>query len=422
MDLLEREPQWQRVNETIKGVAAGEGAIVLVSGEAGIGKTSFVKAIAKSFQPPARVLWGACDPLFTPRPLGPIYDIAMGGFPHLLDRLNAGADWLATAAELHKILMESQAPTLLVFEDIHWADEATLDLVKYLGRRIQQTKTLLILTYREDEAGSKRLLRSVLGDLPPQCTTRLPLGALSEEAVGILALKMNRPASGIYEVTRGNPFFVTEVLRNDTSDLPATVRDAVLARLTHLPAPARDLLELASIIPGAAEGWLLEETAQPAPAALDACIEGGFLVPSGETLTFHHELVRLAIEESLAMGRKKELHRSVLQSAASATRRGDCAGEAGPSRGGSRRREQGARIRAASGPAGQPARRPPGSDPLLPGCPAIPSLAQARRAGATAGRILLRKLPDRANRRGHPGAPGGRRSLAAGRRVKAGRK
>ncbi len=313
MDLLERELAWQRANETIQGVLSGEGAIVLVSGEAGIGKTSFVKAISESFQPPVRVLWGACDPLFTPRPLGPIYDIATGGFPHLLDRLNSGADWLATAAELHKILRESPVPILLVFEDIHWADEATLDLVKYLGRRIQQTKTVLVLTYREDEAGSKRLLRPVLGDLPPQCTTRLPLGALSEEAVGILALKMNRPASGIYEVTRGNPFFVTEVLRSTTSELPATVRDAVLARLTHLPAPARDLLELASIIPGAVEGWLLDETAPPAPAALDACIEGGFLVPSGETLTFHHELVRQAIEESLAMGRKKELHRSVLR-------------------------------------------------------------------------------------------------------------
>jgi DNA-binding CsgD family transcriptional regulator len=313
MDLLEREPQLQRLNQTMKGVFNGEGAIALVSGEAGIGKTSFVTALTESFQPLARVLWGACDPLFTPRPLGPIYDIAVRELPHLLDLLNSGADWLATAAALLKNLMESPTSTIVVFEDIHWADEATLDLVKYLGRRVQQTKTLLILTYREDGVGSKHPLRSVLGDLPPQHTTRLRLEPLSEQAVAALAAKMNRPANGIYAVTQGNPFFINEVLRNDTGIIPATVRDAVLARLTHLPAPARDLLELASIIPGATELWLLEAIFHPEPLTLDACIEGGFLVPADESLAFHHELVRLAIEESLPMGRLKELHRSVLQ-------------------------------------------------------------------------------------------------------------
>jgi predicted ATPase len=148
MDLLEREPQLQQMKETFKGVLKEEGAIVVVSGEAGIGKTSFVKALIESLHSSARVLWGACDPLYTPRPLGPIYDIAMGEIPQLLKLLKSGADWLNIAAALHKTLLESPTPLLLVFEDIHWADEATLDLIKYIGRRIQQTKTLLILTYR----------------------------------------------------------------------------------------------------------------------------------------------------------------------------------------------------------------------------------------------------------------------------------
>ncbi|HSB00943.1 MAG TPA: AAA family ATPase, partial [Anaerolineales bacterium] len=313
MDLLERESQWQQMNDAIKGVRAGEGAIALIGGEAGIGKTSFVTALTESFRPLTRVLWGACDPLFTPRPLGPIYDIAVGDLTHLLDLLHSGADWFVIAAALHKALLISPLPVLLVFEDIHWADEATLDLVKYLGRRIHQTKTLLILTYREDEAGSRHPLRSVLGDLPSEHTIRLRLEPFSEQTVAILARKMNRSAKGIYEATRGNPFFVTEVLRNDTGDIPATVRDAVLARLTHLSAPARDLMELAALIPGTAEMRLLEEILHPDPAALDACIESGFLVPSGESLSFRHELVRLAIEESLAPGRLKELHRNVLR-------------------------------------------------------------------------------------------------------------
>jgi DNA-binding CsgD family transcriptional regulator len=313
MDLLEREPQLQQMKETFKGVLKEEGAIVVVSGEAGIGKTSFVKALIESLHSSARVLWGACDPLYTPRPLGPIYDIAMGEIPQLLKLLKSGADWLNIAAALHKTLLESPTPLLLVFEDIHWADEATLDLIKYIGRRIQQTKTLLILTYREDEAGIKHPLRLVLGDLPSQSTTRLPLEPLSEQGVAALALKMNLPANGIYEATQGNPFFVTEVLRNPTGTIPASVRDAVLTRINHLTNPARELLELASIIPGAAELWLLEAVLHPDPAAMDATVEGGFLIPHGESLSFRHELVRLTINESLSMGYSQQVHRSVLQ-------------------------------------------------------------------------------------------------------------
>lgn len=313
MDLLERDLQLQQMNDKIKSVSNGEGAIVLIGGEAGIGKTSFVTALTKSVQSSVRILWGASDPLFAPRPLGPIYDIAVGDLPHLLDLLNSGADWLAVAAVLYKNLLESTAPTILVFEDIHWADEATLDLIKYLGRRVQQTKTLLILTYREDEVASKYQLRSVLGDLPSQHSIRLQLEPLSEQAITALAHKKNRSAKGIYEATRGNPFFVAEVLRNETGDIPATVRDAVLARLTHLPDPARNVLELASVIPGTVELWLLDSILHPDPSALDACINGGFLVPSGESLAFRHELARLAIEESLSMGKSKELHHSVLQ-------------------------------------------------------------------------------------------------------------
>jgi len=313
MDLLERERQLQRMHDAIQGVRNGHGAIAVVGGEAGIGKTAFVTALAASFRQIGRVLWGACDPLSTPRPLGPLYDIAVSDLPNLLDQLNARADWLAIAAALHKSLLDSPAPVMLVFEDMHWADEATLDLVKYIGRRVQQTKTLLLVTYREDEAASKHPLRSLLGALPPQRIIRLQLEPLSEQAVTSLAHSMNRSAKGIYEATRGNPFFVTEVLRNDSGVIPATVRDSVLGRLTHLPVPARDILELASIIPGAAELWLLEALLHPDPSTLDTCIEGGFLIASGETLAFRHELARLATEESLPMGRSKELHRSVLQ-------------------------------------------------------------------------------------------------------------
>ncbi len=319
MDLLERDAPRASIADTFERVCTGEGAIVLVSGEAGIGKTSFVTDFVESQRQFARVIWGACDPLFTPRPLGPIYDIALRDFPHLLDLLDSGADWLLIAAALYKILIKATTPTIVVFEDIHWADEATLDLIKYLGRRVQQAKTLFILTYRDDEVDSRQTLRTVLGNLPAQLTTRLHLEPLSPQAVETIARQMNRSPKGIYAATRGNPFFVTEMLRSEAGlipvagDIPVTVRDAVLARLAHLAAPARSLLELASLIPGSAELWLLDAILHPEPSVVDACVESGFLLPSGEALAFRHELARLAIAESLASSRSKALHLEVLK-------------------------------------------------------------------------------------------------------------
>ena len=320
MELLEREGPAAVLNEAFTRACAGEGAVVLVSGEAGIGKTAFVRAFTGADEQHARILWGACDPLFTPRPLGPLYDIAVRDLPRLHDLLNHGADWLNTAAELLKILLERPGPTIIVFEDVHWADEATLDLIKYLGRRVNQTRTLLILTYREDEVGGNHPLRLVLGNFPAQHTTRVPLEPLTRAAVEKLAREMNHPGRGVYEVTGGNPFFVTEVLRKGSGGasqaIPTTVRDAVIARAAHLDPPARALLELASIVPGQAELWLLDAVLHSPPAALDNCIEGGLLIPAGEAkveaLAFRHELARIAVEESIPAGRAKDLHRRVL--------------------------------------------------------------------------------------------------------------
>ncbi|WP_455381288.1 ATP-binding protein, partial [Salinispira pacifica] len=311
MDLYEREPQWEQIAEVMRGAFGGQGSIALVSGEAGIGKTSFVTAVTDALPQPALLLWGGCDPL-PPRPLGPVYDIAVRQLPELLDVLTSHADWLAVAASLHKTLIESTVPTVVVFEDVHWADEATLDLIKFLGRRVRKTATLIILTYREDEPGGEHPLSATVGDLPPQNSVRIRLGPLSENAVATMAGTLNRPASGIYEATRGNPFFVTEVLHSEEGDIPPTIRDSVLARMTRMPTAARELLEVASIIPGTAEVPLLNTMLTMEPSTLDTCIAAGFLVATGDLVSFRHELVRLTVEESLAPSRSRELHRSVI--------------------------------------------------------------------------------------------------------------
>lgn len=312
MELLERQAEQGLLEKVLAQVMHGDGQIALISGEAGIGKTSLVTSFVRKHRSECRVLWGACDPLFTPRPLGPLHDIALGSRPDLADLLNSGANWLTVSSALLKALQDKNSPSILVLEDIHWADEATLDLCKFLGRRIRQTHALLILTYRDDEVHRQHPLRSVLGDCPPGQTHRLPLAPLTETAVEALAGEAGRAAAGIFDATLGNPFFVTEVLKNEQGRVPETVRDAVLTRVARLAPSARSILDLLSVVPGNVDLWLVDSILSPDASDIDACIVGGFLVLTRNSLAFRHELARIAIAESLADRQSKSLHDQVL--------------------------------------------------------------------------------------------------------------
>ena len=143
MALLERDAQLAALESALNEARAGQGRVVLVSGEAGIGKTSLVQRFVVEQQPAMRVLWGACDALFTPRPLGPLYDMALDAGSDLRVVLEGEVSWPSVSAAFLSDLRLHSAPTIVVFEDMHWADEATLDLFRFLARRIQQTTTLL---------------------------------------------------------------------------------------------------------------------------------------------------------------------------------------------------------------------------------------------------------------------------------------
>ena len=315
MELLEREPQLRSLAEAWNLVVAGAGRIALVSGEAGIGKTSLIERFIAGRDRSTRVLRGASDDLFSPQPLGPFTELAAQLDPALLPSLPAGGR-LAFSTEFLRALQREPLPVIVLLEDLHWADEATLDVVKFLGRRIQHTRVLLILSYR-DQLISNHPLRSLLGDLPAQLTSRLSLPLLSPDAVKRLASGTERRPEELYRVTGGNPFFVTEILASQSAGVPPSVRDAVLARAARLSSAARAVLELAAIIPGSAEEWLIEELLHPDPAALDECIERGMLRPVGQPpahpdVAFRHELARRAIEDSLPIGRSRELHARIL--------------------------------------------------------------------------------------------------------------
>jgi DNA-binding CsgD family transcriptional regulator len=312
MELLERECFLDRLHALLEETEEENGCTVLVTGEAGIGKTSLVERFTKQ-QEAARVLWGACEALFTPRPLGPLHDVAHQIHSPLRTLLDSEASRPSIFSAFLDELKGSSLPTILVFEDIHWADEATLDLIKYLGRRLHRSATMLILTYRDDEMGAHHPLRCVLGDFPNKAVTRLQLPPLSEAAVITLARRACRSAEGLHAATGGNPFFVTEVLASNNHGVPATVRDAVLARASRLSPEAREVLDLASAVPLRVEQWLMEVTLTPDPETIDACIASGLLRPDRSGLSFRHELARRAVEDSLSPARLQLLHAKVLK-------------------------------------------------------------------------------------------------------------
>jgi DNA-binding CsgD family transcriptional regulator/tetratricopeptide (TPR) repeat protein len=311
MELFEREQFLGELAAVLSDVAAGNGRVVLVSGEAGIGKTSLVEQFANAHKGQARVLWGACDALFTPRPLGPLYDISHQTQINLSALLEEEAPRASIFSAVLDELENSRGPSITVIEDVHWADEATLDLLKFLGRRINRTNSMLVVTYRDDELGADHPLRLVLGDLPHRSVTRLRLPPLSEAGVNTLAESAGRRIEDLYSVTGGNPFFVTEALASNEPGVPVTVSDAVLSRAARLLPASRAVLELVSVVPAKTEMWLLGDIS-PETAALEECARAGVLRYEGEAIAFRHELARRAIEDSLATPRRQSLHKLVL--------------------------------------------------------------------------------------------------------------
>jgi DNA-binding CsgD family transcriptional regulator len=311
-NLLERDSFLSALDGLLCQVAEGTGQIALVSGEAGIGKTSLVERFLACHQE-TRALWGACEALFTPRPFGPLYDIAQQAKTSLRTLLDGDANRAALFAAVLDELAHEPAPTIVVLEDIHWADEATLDLVKFLARRISRTSALLILTYRDDELGREHPLRSVLGDLPSANVTRLWLPPLSEGAVATLAQQAGRPIESLHETTGGNPFFVTEVLASDTPGAPTSVRDAVMARIARLSYEAQCFLELASVVPTKLYWRTVEAMSAVNCVWLDECLAAGILQLDTAGLGFRHELARRAVEGSLSPTRRRELNAKVLR-------------------------------------------------------------------------------------------------------------
>lgn len=309
-DLLERDEALALLAGALADVPTRGGCVVAISGEAGLGKSALVRRFTAG-QRGARVLLGACDALFAPHPLGPLRDVARQTGGALLSALAIGSPREQVfAAALDEL--DAGPTTILVVEDVHWADEATLDFLKHVGRRIARLRAVLVITFRDDAVDARHPLRFVLGDLSRDVLRRIELEPLSSAAVASLARRAGRPASDLHATTGGNPFFVTEALAAAGDRTPASIRDAVLARLSGLSPTARELADVASIVPGRVEAALLREVALGAAPELEACARTGMVVGDDGSLSFRHEYARRAVEDSLPPLRRRELHARVL--------------------------------------------------------------------------------------------------------------
>ena len=309
--LLEREEVLAALLGAHAEARAGGGRLLLVAGESGVGKTSVVRELIPGVSRTSRVLVGACDPLFTPRPLGPFADLAPQAGVRLRSVLQSGPSPSDVFDELRDEL--TSGSTVLVLEDLHWADEATLDVVRLLARRIESIPALVVVTFRDDELERTHPLRVVLGELRSIAGVEtVRVEPLSAGAVARLAEGHDVDPDELYRMTSGNPFYVREVLDAGGDVIPETVRSAVLARTARLSDEATSIAETVSIAPPKLDAWALERVCGDAASRLHECLSAGVLVSTEAGIAFRHELARLAVEESLSPTRRVELHRRVL--------------------------------------------------------------------------------------------------------------
>jgi len=306
-ELLERDRELTLLDEALHDAEAGTGSIVLVHGEAGIGKTSLVRAFARRLPDRVRLLTGACDDLVTPRTLGPLRDAVRGSGP-LAAALAAGDRDAVLSALLADL--DGARATVLVLEDVHWADDATLDVLRYLGRRVVDLPVVLVVTYRDDEVGPS--LQRVLGGLGGGSVRRVAPDRLSRTAVARLAGGTAATSAPLFRLTHGNPFFVSEMVAAGSGGaVPSTVVDVVLARVQRLGPTERAALEQLSVVPSGVELPLARVLLDDV-GVLAEPERMGLLEVDPVAVAFRHELARRAVEGALPAGVRMKYNARVL--------------------------------------------------------------------------------------------------------------
>jgi DNA-binding CsgD family transcriptional regulator len=350
-DFVGRRSELAALEETWKTSVNDQCAgVVLVAGEAGVGKSRLVAEFASRLTEPSLVLVGQCFNLADRSlPFGPIVQVlralhrnldhatldaivgpARDELAALLPELGAPArEGIVSAAVFEQLLglferLSDRVPTLLVIEDLHWADRSTRELFGYLARSLRCASMVLVGTYRSDDLHRRHPLRGLLAELDRSGTVErldLPPFDLDEVRELITSIRGEEPSAALVDRTftrsDGNVFFAEELLTVDDDTgrtLPPTLRDIVLARVDGLSDGAQRVLRTAAVIGRSADHRLLEAIAGvPHDELLEAAREAvaeHILVPDGEGLEYHfrHALVREAVNDDLLPGDRVALH------------------------------------------------------------------------------------------------------------------
>ena len=307
--LIERDRELGRLDDALADLGNG-GKVVLIRGEAGIGKSALVSEFLEAHHGEIRAYVGYCDDLLTPQPLGPFWDLARDG-PRLGASLNE-SDARGVMETVLDLLSTTLRPNVVLIEDTQWVDDASLDVIKYLGRRISSTNGLLLLTYREAEVDLDHPLRTALGAVPAASIIRLNLSPLSGDAVRRLAGSRDIDIEQLVELTGGNPLLVTELSVEGLDGVPESIQESVLARVSNLQPDTVRMLEVASVVPGGVEPRLLTLVGAYTEASQDESVRSGMLQFHEGRLQFRHEIMRRAVEQALPPVRRRRLNQSVL--------------------------------------------------------------------------------------------------------------
>jgi len=313
MELIERDGFLDILHSQFENISGSEGHCIFVTGEAGIGKTSLIKTFCKDVKSRCNIYQGSCDALFTPRPLAPVYDMLMqmrNGLPGIISDITDRT--LFFASVFHE-LKNQKGTSLVIFEDIHWADEATLDFIKFLARRITQLHCLFILTYRDNEIHAHHPLRNVLGQLSPGSFTRMQLLPLSRHAVDKLAEEKGYNSEDVYRISGGNPFYVTEILANYSKGVPDNIKNSILSTYNNAEEKTKQVWQILSVIPSGFEMKYLSTFEPSYATAIERCIDTKILILENGRIFFKHELFRRTIETSLSPLKRISLNKKILE-------------------------------------------------------------------------------------------------------------
>jgi DNA-binding CsgD family transcriptional regulator len=356
--LIGREAEMGQLGALLHESLAGHGHAALVSGEAGVGKTAMLhRFVQQARTEGARVLWGECTEIDARRPFGPFMDVAraanrVAALPvPSPDAATAGADRYRLHSAFTALLADlaRERPIVIVIEDLHWADEASLELLPHIAQKLRDLPLLVIGSYRSDELHRRHPLRPVLADLSRRrLADDIALPRLNEDEVADFlreAMRLDRPPTlefrrAIFETCEGNPLFTEEVLRalaergeiefregswHRTKDvaeiaIPSTLRDAVLERFEVLPAQAQNTLRHAAVIgqqfdfdlllrvTGSDEATLVNSVRAAIEAQLVLEIANG---AGPEHYAFRHALTRESILLDLLQRERRRMHTTV---------------------------------------------------------------------------------------------------------------